>query len=415
MRGVRLCAADGVAEFGRAIVAVLAVVLASGARADEIADARALDAGGRRAEAIALLESALGRDPAQNDVRVVLGSMQAWEGRYADARATLQPAVDAGRGDAARALVDVELWSGHPDRAERLAAERAAIEPTAADLRVRRARALRAVGRLEDAHAEAEAAVSLAPGDAGAVGLRDAIGMQLRRWEVGATFSADAFDDGRSPWWEASLDLGRHTDLGPASLHLRRAHQFDRYDDMVELEAYPHLREGTYAYVGAGFAAHGGGVVLYPHERLGLEVFQELGAGFEGSLGWRGLFFARPTHIATGTFGKYFGSWFAFSRVFYVFPSGGSRSGSVHLSLRRYLADGESYLGVRYARGLSRDELFTTGDFQLNSADTVACEASLALRRGFEITARASLSRQGRSGLRDLVDVGGALGVGYRF
>ena len=395
-----------------ALVLALAVVPA---RADDVAAARELDRDGRRAEAIALLAGAVARDPGDHDARVVLGSMLSWEGRYDEARAVLLPAVGAGRGDAARALVNVELWSGHPERAERLAAARAEIEPAAADLRVQRARALVALHRLEDARAEAGAAVALAPGDAGAARLRDVVVADLRVWEVGSSLSVDAFDDGRSPWWEGSLDLGRRTALGPASVHVRHAHRFDRDDDLVELEAYPHLREGTYAYAGAGFAAHGGAVVLYPHARLAAEAYQALGEGFEASLGWRGLFFSSATHIATGTIGKYLGPWFAFARGYWVIPANGSTSGSLHLNLRRYLPDGESYLAVRYARGLAREELLTLGDFDVTSADTVALEASLALGRAFELAARASVTRQGRGGPRDLLDASGAVSAGYRF
>jgi YaiO family outer membrane protein len=396
--------------------AVSAIALAPApARGDVLADARALDASGRRGEAILLLDSALARSPGDHDIRVVLGNMLAWEGRHEEARATLMPAVDAGRGDAARALVNVELWSGHPDRAEQLAASRGAVEPAAPDLRLQRARALRALRRIEDARTEVDAALALAPADADAVRLRDAIADEARSWDVGASFSADWFDDGRGAWWESSLDVGRRTPLGPASLHLRRAHRFASEDDLVEVEAYPHLRDGTYAYVGAGFAAHGGELVLYPRARLGAEVYQSLPAGFEASIGWRGLFFSRATHLATGTLGRYFGPWFAFARAFWVMPSGGETSASVHLNLRRYLADGESYLAARYARGLSRDQLFTASDFELSSADTIAIEAVAALPHGIGLSARASLARQGRPARTDLVDASLGMGVGYRF
>jgi hypothetical protein len=87
----------------------------------------------------------------------------------------------------------------------------------------------------------------------------------------------------------------------------------------------------------------------------------------------------------------------------------------VQLNLRRYLGDGESYVGARYAHGLSRDALFTASDFELNSADTVALEAVASLPRGLELAARASLGRQGRAGRRDLVDASFGAGLGWRF
>ena len=381
--------------------------------ADDLAEARALYSAGKKPEAIALLQKRLQDHPTDGDARVVLGNFLAWNDRYDEAREVLEASRAAAyRGDVQRALINVELWSSHPERAEKLAAEGLEHEPDAADLRILRARALRNLRRTEDARGEVDRALALAPRDEAALGLRDSLAAELRLWEVDVDANADWFNRTFAPWWEARTTVSRRTGFGPVIFRASHAHRFDSDDNLFELEAYPHLREGTYAFVSVGFSPQ---ALLYPHARVALDLYQSLGEGFEASIGYRGLFFSSTTHIVVGSFGKYFGNWFAFVRGYWVIPSGGSTSGSIHFNLRRYFADGESYLGARYARGQSRDELFTTSEFQFNSADTIALEASLLLPKGFNASARASMTRQGQSGQSDLLDWSLSGGVGYRF
>ncbi len=405
---MRLASARAAVAFTLALAALASAP--APADDDPYTRARALYKDGKQDEAIASLRQQLAVHPGDDDARVVLGGMLSWRDRYDEARAVLDEALAHGpRGDVLRALINVELWSGHPERAEKLAALALEKEPNAADLRVARARALRDSKRLEEARLEVEKALSLAPGNEAALGLHQSLLGDLRTWQVDLAGSTDFFNDHRPVWWDASTSLSRHFGFGSVIFRASHAHRFGEDDNLFELESYPAIREGTYAFLSVGFSPQ---AILYPHARVAADLYQNLGAGFEASLGYRGLFFDSPVHILTGSFGKYFGNWFAFARAYYVLPAS---SGSLHLNLRRYLPDGQSYFGIRYAHGLSKEELLSSNDIALDSSDTLALEASLWITGAWTASARASAARQARAGTSDLWDYSLAAGVGYRF
>src|SRR5206468_524927 len=91
---------------------------------DEIEQARTWATGGQRPQAIALLKTRLVTHPTDGDARVLLGIYLSWEGEdhYDEARTTLRAVLarTPGHGDALPALMNLELWDGHPERAEAL-------------------------------------------------------------------------------------------------------------------------------------------------------------------------------------------------------------------------------------------------------------------------------------------------------
>jgi tetratricopeptide (TPR) repeat protein len=89
---------------------------------DYLAQARQLASSGQRPAAIALLEDRLATRPDDLDARTLLGIVQSWEGRYAEARKNLRQVLSdrPGYHDALSALAHVELWDGHADLAPEL-------------------------------------------------------------------------------------------------------------------------------------------------------------------------------------------------------------------------------------------------------------------------------------------------------
>ncbi len=115
-------------------------------------------AGGKdRAEALRILEGRLADRPADTDALTLYGIVLSWEARYDDARAQLTRVLDKNpaHGDALPALINVELWSGHPERAQQLARGALTFRPGDPNLLFFEAQAL------ENMHREAEAAKAL--------------------------------------------------------------------------------------------------------------------------------------------------------------------------------------------------------------------------------------------------------------
>ena len=87
---------------------------------------------------------------------------------------------------------------------------------------------------------------------------------------------------------------------------------------------YPRLRPGTYVHVAGAYAPD---ALLYPRYRYAADFYQSLGAGFEGSAGFRRLGFGRGVSIYTASLSKYYGNWLLTGRVLVTPNSAGpSRS-----------------------------------------------------------------------------------------
>jgi YaiO family outer membrane protein len=351
---------------------------------DVLAEARTLATRDRRAEAIALLRQHLEVSSSDTDARLLLGLVLSWEGAYDDARAELEAVVreHPTYADALAALFNVELWSGRP----------------------------------QNAKAIAERGLDQAPNDSRfLLGRRRAIDVidSLRPWDVRSGYSYDWFSDHRTAWHETYASLKRATPVGAIILQGTRAKRFSLTDHQFEVEMYPRLRDGTYAYIAGGYAPD---QQLYPRYRFAADIYQWLGAGLEGSFGFRRLGFGTVTDIYVGTLNKYVGDWLLTGRVFYVPDRAGQNSKSFHGSFRRYFgAGGTSYGGARYSRGFAREEIRSVNDFEVLGSDTFAVELQSDLGRRWRVSASGSTSRQDRLNRADLRQNSVSASVGFRF
>lgn len=380
------------------IAALLATLLGGAARLDAGQDdtlttARALAAAGQRGEAIALLRASVNATSANSDARVLLGTILSWEGRYEEARKELDLVLAGSptHGDALMASINVELWSGQPGRAEELARRGLRQRPSDPTYLLARARALVALKRPSDARDAVERLLAIDPRNAQGRALTKDLQASLRLWQARADASYDAFSD-RASWRESQLSLGRATPIGPVLVRGSRAERFGLTDHQVEVEMYPRLRPGTYAYVAGAYAPD---ALLYPRYRYAADFYQRLGAGFEGSAGFRRLGFGSGVNIYATSLSKYHGNWLFTARLF-VTPSSIGPSRSAHASLRRYIGGGGSYVGLRYGRGAGREELRTRNDFEVLDSDTAAADAAIIVGGRLVVNLTGDYSRQAR-------------------
>ena len=123
-----------------------------------------------------------------------------------------------------------------------------------------------------------------------------------------------------------------------------------------EIDAYPRIISGVYAYVSYGFA--GSSSSLFSQHRAGLEGFVKLPSSFEGSFGARYLNFGPGSDITiyTGSLGYYYKDYWFSLRPF-VTPGSVSFSRSLSATTRWYY-DGtaEEYASMKAGAGFSPDE-----------------------------------------------------------
>lgn len=324
---------------------------------DELfARARTLAFDGKRAEATALCREALRRSPDYHDIRILVGRICAWDGRYDEGRAELQQVLRAepGHVDGRLALVDLELWSDHPQAAIALCDEGLALRPAQPPLLLRKARAQKALAAYPEALATAKLARAADPNLHEARQLADNLTELARRSKVSLSVTRDSFDQTFDPWLMVALSASHRFDAGSLIARVNRSSRFGDKGTQFELDAYPRWGDGTYFYLNAGFSDDG----LFPHRRYGAELYHNFPKGIEASLGLRHLDFTTSTvTIYTGSLGKYWGD-YLFSLRGNVTPSalGSSQSGSI--AARRYFGDAENHVTLSLGRGISPDQLY---------------------------------------------------------
>ncbi len=407
----------------RAIFLVVAMVLAGTDAAivypgekqpeDTVTKARYMAIHKQRNEALALLEAKLSQSPDDTDARVLYGIILSWEGRYEESRKELGQvlATNGTHGDALPALINVELWSDHPERAEQLTREGLRTKPTDPTLLIGRARALKTLSRNRESVQVLDRLLELEPRNQEALQLRHGLQESSRQWEAGLGHSYEWFDDDRDAWQETQLSLKRRTSLGSLITRFSHASRFGLGSQQTEVDFYPRFRSGTYAYVNLGFSPDKN---LYPSYRFGTDLYQSLGYGLEGSAGFRRLGFSSPVNIYTGSLSKYYGNWLFTGRV-YLTPDliGTSRSFSV--SSRRYFGEGIDYVGFRFGWGASPTEIYDLSDITILDSSSLMVEFNRKLGGRWTVNLRSGVSHEDRIGSSSLRRYLADGGIYFRF
>ena len=380
---------------------------------DMVHAARELAFHGHRDEALELLDKRLAEKPTDSDALVLRGTILSWEGRYDEARKNLEAVLAAhpGHGDAIPALINVEMWSDHPERAEQLAREALRGEPNDPDLLLAQAKALRSLNRTREALQVIRHLLLIDPGNQKAVEMEQSMGDSLRRFTASIDHSTEWFSDGRTPWQEEQVQLSRQTSAGSLIARFDRANRFGDTSQQVEIDAYPHIRPGMYAYVNLAYSPD---AMLYPRFRIGADLYKSLGHGFEATAGFREMHFGSDVHIYTGAVTKYRGNWMLTSRM-YLTPDIVGTSRSVQVQARHYGSSVDNYFGVRFGYGSSPTEVTYLTDIQILDATSVSVEFQRAIGRHVRWSGRFGVSREDRVGESGLMHYLADTSLDYRF
>jgi YaiO family outer membrane protein len=335
---------------------------------------RKLAVSGDRKAAIALLEQGLAASPRDVDARLIYGIVLSWEGRYDEARRELDRVLETAPDytDAREALIRVELWAGNPERAEALAAEGQRRRPAHAYFLLSRVRALIHLRRDKEAFAFVTNFLRLEPGNKEALALREQLEVTLRTWRAGFDRSSVLFSGGVGAWHETGVTFRGMTRWGRAGARFASATRFGYRSQLMELDAYPRIRPGTYLYIAGAYSPDR---QLFPAYRFAGEVFQTLGHGFEGSAGFRRFRFAEPFTMYTGSLARYFGDYWISGRTFVSHDETGV-SASMQFTVRRYFSDYEKYVAFRYGRGASPFEVRSANEYEVLRSHSFAAEVS---------------------------------------
>lgn len=347
------------------------------AQNDVIARARAAS----RPAGITILETHLVTSPRDVDARLVYGLLLSWEGRYDEARRELTQVLAQAPNylDAQVALMNVELWSDHRKEARVLV--NAILSKDAGNTQARRA--------------------------------QQQLDAKTRPWSAGVSTTRDTFSDDREPWLETAVTVGRETRAGSLLIRGSQAERFGRDDRQYEVEFYPRFRPGTSGFIEFGV---GDTKSLYPTNRMSVDLYQDLGHGFEASGGYRRLQFTTTTHIFVGTLSKYAGNWMLTAKLLHVPDADLGSTQSYTAQARRYFGtEGTSFAGVAYSHGFSREEPRGSGDLLRLGADTFRAQLQADVSPMVRLSASLGHSRQERPAQSALGQNTLSAGITFRF
>lgn len=322
------------------------------------AAARTFAFNGKRKEGRELALRLIQQHPTYLDLKTFVGRTFAWDEAYAEARAQFLAVTTADPKtlDNYIAWADAERWADEPLK-ELEVVEKGLVQfSDNADLLYRKAKLLSNMGRVADAKSFAQKALRKQPSHEAAYVLLQQLRSQLLDNSLSAGFSYDQYSKYYSSSKLAYVQASRTTPLGSVIARVNYAARFGKTAFQPEIDLYPRLFKGLYAYLNAGFS----GESLFPKQRYGAEIFASLPHSFEASAGVRYLNFGPDSKVTiyTGSAGYYTGNYWLSFRP-YITPDSGRSSTSASLTVRRYFRNPEQYFSVRIGAGISPELLNT--------------------------------------------------------
>ncbi|MGM0507328.1 MAG: YaiO family outer membrane beta-barrel protein, partial [Bacteroidota bacterium] len=229
--------------------------------------ARELAFDGEREEARELAYAILEVAPEYLDVRILVARTYSWDGRHEEARRELAKVFEESprNREAFLAAIDNERWAEERQEAMRLAQEAVSHYPNDEALLTKQAQVFREAGDERQAERVLNRVIELNPSSTQARELRDGLAQGPQRWRLSATYTQDQFTDHFDTFHTSKIGLSRLTNAGPLTARLSYASRFGTEDWQGELEMYPTLGRGWYAYLNAGYS----GSILFPEVRTG--------------------------------------------------------------------------------------------------------------------------------------------------
>ena len=330
------------------------------AQQDLVLHCRELAKNNDRAQALRLLGQRLAEAPDDLDARTLYGLILSWDARYSESRLQLQKvlAKSPNNTDAALALIHTELWAGNRDVARDLI----------------------------------DKYIKLNPGNSDFLGLRTSLKDNLPGLVLSTENSFDWFNKSVGTWTEYTDNLKAPVGGGSVITRFSRASRYNLQAVQGEIETYQTLRKGTYVYLNTGTALSG---VLYPHYRIGAEVFQSLTHHWEISSGFRYLRFADPVTVYTASLTRYHKNWMFTGRT-YLTPSLPGTSATYQCSGRRYFGDKTNYWGLLFSRGSTPVEIQSLNNIGILNETSIQGDLNKALSRHWAAGLRSSYGHEDR-------------------
>jgi len=284
------------------------------------------------------------------DIRSFLASTYSWDGDYKKARIEFSYVLkkDPKRKTDWIAAINNELWGELPFKALDLSTTALKYFPKDEEILLLKAKAQQNGKTPEDALTTVEQVVIINPQNQKAIDYKNSLINSLSFNTVGLKSTIDIYSDVFDPMQLHTLKYSRQTKFGSVIAKMNFSRRFKENGVQFEVDLYPRITEGLYAYLNVGVA----NTFLFPNVRYGAELYKSLPKSFEISLGFRALQYSSTTTIYTGSLGWYTGNSYLAFRT-YITPNDNGSSKSGTLNYRKYRSDANNYYSISLGMGFS--------------------------------------------------------------
>jgi YaiO family outer membrane protein len=309
-------------------------------------------------------QQALKKSPDYNDIRVFLGRVYTWTDKADSARIEFLSVLrsEPGFEDASAAITDLEYWNNNSSAALDYCNQGLQYHPESKELLLKKIKILKSDKKFIEAYQIATTILQKDPANTTVrsllLDINDAA--SLNKASVG--YDLTWFDSGygdylhKSPWQIITVEYARYTPLGSIIGRVNRGTRFGNSALQAEIDAYPRICKGLYAYTNVGMSDVSS---VFPHFRVGTSLYATLPKSFEVELGLRYLKFSSSTCIYVGSLSKYFKNYWFSARVTLV-PGENNISHSYAAISRYYFGGSDDYLSVSINYGISPDDVNAT-------------------------------------------------------
>lgn len=288
--------------------------------------------------------------PDYHDIRSLLASTYSWDGDYKKARTEFAYILerDSKTKSIWIAAIKNELWGDFPFIALEMTKNALIIFPEDAEILYLKASAEENIANPLEALSTIQSLLDKNPKDQKAKEYKINLNKILRKNTIGINSEVDFYSSVFDPMQFHTLKYSRQTKYGSIIGKLNFSRRFNQNGKQFEIDMYPKISKGFYAYLNIGFA----NTFLFPDLKYSAELFKSLPKSFEVSLGFRTLKYSSITTIYTGSIGWYNGnSYWSFRPYFTPGDNGISKSGT--LTYRKYRSDADNYFGIAIGMGFS--------------------------------------------------------------
>jgi YaiO family outer membrane protein len=351
--------------------------------------ARNLAFNGNRSLAQDSLLFILTKYPNYHDIRSFLASTYSWDGNYKMAKKEFQYVLERAskRRGTWIAAINNELWSESPFSALKLTKQALEHYPIDDEILLLKAKAEQYSQNPEEALKTVTSILQKHPNNEKAKDYNEALKQSLRFNAIGVNSSVDFYSEVFDPMQYYTLKYRRLTKYGSIIAKVNFNRRFQDNGTQFEVDLYPKITKGLYAYLNVGFSNS----YLFPNLRFGAELHKSLPHSFEASLGVRILKYSSTTNIYTGSIGWYKGNSYWSIRP-YITPgdSGSSMSGTINY--RKYRSDADNYFSVSTGVGFSPE--FNRFNFE-GSEDEIIKLESQKINFGYYFTSKSKQNAWG--------------------